>query len=269
MSTRSVIARVGQHEGTFSGRYCHWNGSPTWTGPHLLSLLKKKFKGNLQRMLVELVDNHPVGWSVVGEDCYCHPHKSKRDEFKNRKPETQPYLITEANIADSDAEFLYAFDAEKNRLYVRDVRAKEDAGIVELTANILPKKIWTDIECGPDLERCSHYARFHGLLPKQSNLSTQTWLGNRPLEFHDAVAFIIGGKRFASTGCGGNSDHLARSSGIDFRRNTWVASVKARNGRRIDAAVAKIIDGKYVPLSGVIWVYPPTMCNPQESLVSA
>ena len=28
MSTRSILARVGEHEGKFSGRYVHADGSP-------------------------------------------------------------------------------------------------------------------------------------------------------------------------------------------------------------------------------------------------
>jgi hypothetical protein len=235
-----------------------------------LNLLKTKFKGNLQRMLVELVDNHPVGWSVVGEDCYCHPQKSKRAEHKRRKPETEPYLITDLNLSGSDAEWLYAFDVETNKLFVRDVRAKEDVGIVELTRKMPTKKSWEHIECGENFQRCGHYAHFHGLLPRTSNLSTQTWLGYRPLDFHDAVGFIIGGKRFAATGSGGNSEYLQRSTGARWPRNTWVSSVKASKGKRLDVAVAEILhDGKYIPLPGVEWIFPPTKNHPTGTIVGS
>jgi len=161
-------------------------------------------------------------------------------------------------------EWAYVFDEERNRLFVRDLRHDAES-LIEL-AEAEPD--WAVIECGEDFERCSHYAWFHGLLPKTSNLSTQAWLGNRELEFHDAVAFIINGKRWAAAGSGGNSDYYNRTRGKAWPRNTWVASVKAKNGRRIDAAVALIKDGSYFPIPSVTWIYPPTKRNPQETLVT-
>ena len=272
MSTRSCVARVGQNESTFAGRYVHWNGSPSWAGPHLLNLLKRNFKGDLQRMLVELIDEHTVGWSIVGEDCYCHPQNSKRSEFKGRKPETEPFLLTEHNLADSDAEWLYAFDAENRKLFVRDLRAKEDVGIVDLTGKPPSKKVWAQIECGEDFRRCGHYAWFHGLLPKSSNLSTRAWLGIRPLEFHDAVGFVIAGKRYAATGSGGNSDFYNRSRSARFPAGHWIATVKPRNGKAVEFPVAVITGAGrsgYAPADGVSWILPPTKLNPQETIVSA
>ena len=172
---------------------------------------------------------------------------------------------------DTDIEWLWVFDEEEDRLYVRDVRHGEES-LIELAG---PKPDWTVVECGENFERCSHYGWVHKLTPKTCNLSTQTWLGNRPLEFHDAVAFIIGGKRFASTGCGGSSEFystaLARQHGHrqSYPARTWVASVKARNGKRFDVPVAKVIsDGKFVPLPEVVWIFPPTKANPNETQVS-
>jgi hypothetical protein len=268
MSTRGCIARNGKHEGTFAGRYNHSDSYPSWMGPHLWKLIHKTFRGDAAEFLTEIVDKHPAGWSVVGEECYCHPKR-------NRASEIEESTITEKN-ADSDIEWVWAFDAESNRLYVRDNNHKDDAGIVDLSGPEPTKEDWTRIECGENLERCSHYAWVHGLLSRTSNLSTQTWLGNRPLEFHDAVAFIVNGKRLASTGCGGNSDFfrtaLARQHGLygAYTPNTWVASVKAKNGKRIDAPVAKILSGgKYVPLPEVVWIFPPTKPNPNETQVFA
>ena len=79
---------------------------------------------------------------------------------------------------------------EQNKLFVRDIRAKEDVAVIDLNSD---EPNWSVIECGENFERCRHYAWYHGLTPKTSNLSTQTWLGRRPLGFHDAVAFIIDG----------------------------------------------------------------------------
>jgi hypothetical protein len=266
MSTRGCIARVGKHEGTFAGRYNHSDSYPSWMGPHLWKLIHERFRGNVAKFLTEIVDKHPAGWSVVGEECYCHPKRK-------RAPETEESTITEKN-ADSDIEWIWAFDAESNRLYVRDNNHKEDVGIVDLLGSEPTKEDWTRMECGENFERCGHYGWAHDLLPRTSNLSTQTWLGNRPLEFHDAVAFIVGGKRLTATGSGGNSEvyrtALAWQHGQyrSFPPNTWVASVKARNGKRFDVPVAAITKDGYAPLPGVTWVYPPTKTNPSETAVS-
>jgi len=93
-----------------------------------------------------------------------------------------------------------------------------------------PEPDWSKIECGENFERCGHYAWYHKLMPKTSNLSAQTHLGNRPLEFRDAIAFIIGGKRYASTGRGGNSDYFD-SHDRPFPRDTWIATIQAGNGK--------------------------------------
>jgi hypothetical protein len=42
MSTRAVIARVGEHEGEFSGRYVHADGYPTGMGQTLWTLLHRR-----------------------------------------------------------------------------------------------------------------------------------------------------------------------------------------------------------------------------------
>ena len=140
--------------------------------------------------------------------------------------------------------------------------------IVELDE---PEPDWTLIECGgPDENwaRCRHYAWYHGLQPKTSNLSTQTFLGNRPLEFHDAIGFIIVGKRFKSAGCGGNSNYFNRH-GKNFPRDVWVSTVVAGNGRRLDMPVARITKDGYEPLPGVTWIFPPTKANPRKTRRSA
>jgi hypothetical protein len=162
-------------------------------------------------------------------------------------------------------EWLYAFDEEANRLYVRDQNHKEDAGIIELGED---EPDWGTIECGETLERCGHYAWKHFPHLKGCNLGTQTYLGRRPMEFHDAVAFVVAGKRYANTGCGGNSEYL-NTRGKTFPRNVWVATVKAANGRRLDLAVALITSDGYRPYPGVAWVYPPTQDNPNETIVEA
>lgn len=270
MSTRSVVARVGKHEGTFEGRYVHWDGSPSTRGPLLWQIIRKQFKGDLKKALVHLIDEHPAGWSSLEHgNCYCHPRRSKNAEWRRRKPEPA-VLFTDKDMADTDAEWVYAFDEESNRLFIRDIRHKEDAGLVELCGRMPTQKQWYEIECGDDFRRCRHYAWVHGLTPKTSNLSTQAWLGNQPLGMHDAIGFVINGKRYAATGSGGSSDFLnsipsGRRTKL-FPRNTWVSTVKARNGHRFDVPIAVIDGGEYKPLPGVQWILPATK-NESETVI--
>jgi hypothetical protein len=276
LSTRSVIARVGQKEGEFSGIYCHWDGSPSTRGPLLWKILHEEFKGDLKAALEFLIDKHPAGWSSLdNRSCYCHPSKSKDANFKGRKPEpANIYTHEHVKKGDTDIEWIFLFDEEKNRMVIRDV-GHDAEFIVDLSESEPTADRWTEIECGGEAEnwaRCGHYAFFHNLLPKTTNLSTQAWLGNRPLEFHDVVGFIVNGKRYASTGSGGNSDYYNRSgmrAGVMWPSNCWIASIKARNGKRTEVAVATITDGEYTPLLGVTWIYPPTKINPTETLVGA
>jgi hypothetical protein len=76
VSTRAVIARVGEHEGKFAGRYVHADGMPTSMGATLWNLLHGHFKNNLPAMLAYLIDApHAVcGWSaIVGKDFSLKP----------------------------------------------------------------------------------------------------------------------------------------------------------------------------------------------------
>jgi hypothetical protein len=279
MSTRSVIARVGEHEGKFSGRYVHADGMPTSMGATLWNLLHGHFKNDLGAMLAYLIDagHAQAGWSaIVDKDFTLKPGYtwqkaiadgakyevySKRADYRRpqsfaSRPE-DPYLFTEKDLENgTDIEWLYAFDEAERKLFVRDISAKEDVAVIDLDGE---QPSWEVIECGENLERCSHMAWKHNLVPRTCNLSTQTWLGNRPLDFRDAHAFIIDGKLYKATGSGGNGGKL-------FPRDTWVSSVVARNGKRIDAPVAKIIGNEYEPLPNVVWVFPPTKNNPKETV---
>lgn len=269
MSTRSVIARVGKQEGQFKGVYHHSDGMPTTLGKFLLELLHGHFKNDLSAMLRILIDEH-TGWStIVGKNfnltpgyhqdykkanpsCYCHGERSETSEY-----------FTEKNT-DSDIEWIYIFDAANNRLFIRDNRYDAEE-IVDLTG---AEPDWIKIECGEDFRRCNHYAWVHGLLPRSSNLGTQTYLGYAPLNFRDAIAFIVGGKRLSATGNGGNSNYF-NSQGRAFPADAWIATLQSRKGRRLDVPVARITKNGYEPFPGVIWIYPPTRDNPEETMVGA
>jgi hypothetical protein len=269
MSTRSLIGRAGKVEGEFTARYSHWDGFPTAKGPELFELIRKRFKGDAKAAIAFLVDKHPAGWSSLAEcPCYCHPQLSKRPEFKNRKPE-RPQLFTNKDVENSDAEWLYIFDEEHDRLAIRDVRHGAEF-LVGLDERV-KKARWTEIECGGEPEnwaRCTHYGWTHKLLPRTSNLSTKTYLGLQPLDFHDVIAFEVGGVRYEATGSGGNSDYLRNTTGQRYPRGTWVSSVK-RGSVRLDLPVAKIVGSEYAPIPGVVWVMPATKITNQETRVTA
>jgi len=91
-------------------------------------------------------------------------------------------------------------------------------------------------------------AWYHKLVPKTCNPSTQTWLERRPLEFHDAIAYIIGGKRFKATGSGGDSDYLQRA-GKNFQSGFWIATVIPGNAQRLEMPVAKRTEDRVHPRS--------------------
>lgn len=292
MSTRAVIARVGDHEGKFSGVYHHWDGMPTSLGKYLTELLVGHFQNDLSKMLRVLVDEHPAGWSTVyqkdfslkpgytwqrvqspspslGEKQYraarkaydLHPDIRRPQCFCHGERHEEPSVFTEKDLQDTDVEWLYAIDEQNRRLYIRDV-SHDAEEIVELDGTPAD---WEKIECGEDFSRCKHYAWKHGLLPKSSNLSTKTWLGILELEFHDVVAFSIGGKRFNATGSGGNSNYLRQMTGKNLPPDTWVSTVLAGNNRRLELPVAKITKHGHEPLPGVTWIFPPTKTNPRET----
>lgn len=260
MSTRSIVARVGKSEGEFSGIYVHWDGSPTTRVPILLGLLKS-FRGNLPAMLKWLIDEHPRGWAEL------HPTRRECRPFKDG----EGFIFTHETFArgdDGSAEWVFAFDEENRRLYLRDVVHKEDAGFIDLTLPCPTREELYKIECGETLERCRHCAWVHFPELKGSNIGTQTYLGRRPFELHDAVAFIINGKRYVATGSGGNSNYFNSHAGRgQFPPDVWVSSVKARNGRHIDLVTAQITKDGYTPYTGVQWVMPPTRENESETVV--
>jgi hypothetical protein len=283
MSTRGLIARA-TGEGTFVGRYHHSDSMPTSLGKFLWDLYHGHFQSNLDKMLSYLVDApHAVcGWStIVDKDFRLKPGYtwqkaitdgakyevySKRPDynrpqcFAGRPGETED-VRTENDLQGTDCEWLYAFDVEQQKMFVRDLNHKEDVAVVDLPGE---EPEWNKIECGENWERCHHYAWYHNLLPKTSNLSTQKWLGREPLEMRDAVAVIVGGKTLKVTGSGGDSDFYNRIRHESFPSGTWVASCIHKNGRRVELPIAYRTDKGFTPYAGVQWVYPPTQNTPSQ-----
>lgn len=282
MSTRSVIARA-TGEMRFEGRYHHFDGYPEGLGKGLWDAYHGHFQQDLGRMLKFLIDDHPAGWStILGADlklkpgytdyrtedegkrrasCYCHG---------GRHEEAQPIVHDEkSNAADSDLEWAYVFelvDGETPQMHVLMQESDSDKGIsphwVDAGTVLLNEEEpdWLTIECGEDLYRCHHYAykHFPELHGKPSGeLGTQTYLGLRELGFHNAVAFLVNGKRYKRGGWGRSRD-IGGS-------HVWYQGVSPAD-QELPVAVQK--DGKFTPYPGVTWVFPPTKVNPAETFRS-
>jgi len=76
MATRALIGRLTGWNSPYpmgEGVYHHWDGYPAGLGALLFRLFREEYKGDMERMLKEIVDSHPGGWSYLAErDCYCH-----------------------------------------------------------------------------------------------------------------------------------------------------------------------------------------------------
>jgi hypothetical protein len=274
VSTRGIIARA-TGEGKFVGRYHHSDSNPTDLGVTLWNLYHGFFRRDLPKMLAYLVDvPHAVcGWSsIVGKDFKLRPAYTWQKASKPGVPfavysKTPDYLRpqcfagrpgeiedtrTENDIQDTDCEWLYAFDVEQQKMFVRDLNHKEDVAVIDLNG---PEPDWTEIECAKDFSRCHHLAWFHGVVPKTCNLGMQTWLGNRPLDpVHDPVAYVIAGKKYKATGSGGTSDYMRGS----HPQGTWVASLITGNNKRVELPIARHTGVSYELLANVTAIYPTT-----------
>ena len=263
MSTRGIIARVGKEERSFRGVYNHSDSYPTWMGPLIWRILRQQYSGAVERFLKEMIDAHPCGWSQFGEICYCHgPERRNEPEM----------VFTHEDFAHDDdggAEWLWVLDPENQRLFVRDLNYHEDLAPIDLGG---PEPDWQVFECGETFERCRHYAGAHLPEMKDSRIGMQTYLGKVPFDFRDAIAVIIGGKRYQLTGGGGDAAYMTRYGGRISQQllpaGTWMSAVMAANGRGANLPTAIQKDGKFTPFSGVTWVFPPIKDIPHETLFS-
>ncbi len=302
MSTNGIIAR-STGEGTFAGRYHHWDSYCSGLGVFLVELYRGHFKHDLTRMLQVLLDEH-TGWStIVHKDftlkpgytnvaqrpegmsiedfqkqplnrrpqCYCHGHRHEEGWIADEKTDcgaswAYVFETIPEHGEEPEQKILHVLSREKHE--VSGEYHWQEVGRINLDCN--EEINWTAIECGENFERCSHMAWYHGVVPKTCDLSMQTWLGNRPLDpIHDPVAYIIDGKKYKATGSGGSSDY----SRGHHPRGTWVASLITGNNRRAELPIARYVEGEgrgeYQLLDNVVAVYPPTKRNTTETVVSA
>ena len=133
---------------------------------------------------------------------------------------------------------------------------------------------WTHIECGANYERCSHRACFHYPELRGTDLDrlgTAKFLGREPMQQRDAIAYILNGIRYKSTGCGSRGGYAAQANiPVRFRSCThdpryWFEEVIGPNGARISLPVSISDEDAERPCCGVLWVFPPTLANPNET----
>ena len=259
MGTRAVIARSTGF-GTYKGVYHHWDGYPSGLGAELFRLAtSKKYKGKLEKLTEYVLDKHSAGWSSLmplsetkKPECFCHPKR-------RRAADKTPNWFTEENIIGSDIEYVYVIDEVNNFMHVIDVHGEMATNVVKFDA---PEPDWKIVQCGKNLERCTHMAYYH--FPEventsMRNLSTEAYLGRRPLGFRDVIAVKYQGIRYEMTGSGRRS-HMDRNSTA-----MWLSSVLAPDGTRLELVTAFIEGDTYEPSPGMIWGFPPTKICPVES----
>ena len=128
MSTNAIIGTTAG-EG-FRGRYCHWDGYPTWMGPQLASVVHDLCDGDAARA-VEILTVEHAGWSNID----TRPGKQELpDGYRDGRFASVPgvgiaYTIESGQTSEDEwyvfpgsdlgsAEWAYAFDLEAGRLCV-------------------------------------------------------------------------------------------------------------------------------------------------------
>lgn len=85
MSTRAIVA-AHTSAPMWHGVYTHWDGYPSSHGPTIWKLLAER-DWDYRRFAREIITDHPSGWSVLGENCYCHTERSDDEQWHNRNSE--------------------------------------------------------------------------------------------------------------------------------------------------------------------------------------
>jgi hypothetical protein len=215
--------------------------------------------------------------------------------FHQHNDLTANHYITSDDPDPLFIEWVYVIDPDRNAVHVlsskgRPVKngqhrerpiianGKTDYGssvywhepIVTLSLNDKPD--WEQIECGEQFERCHHYAYRH--FPElqgtpSERIGTKAYIGTEPLhDVHDAVAFVIHGRRYEKGGSAWDSDYNfspSRWTGRKHRgRSLWIHSLRDEELKEYPVAV-KYRSGMK-PYPGVQWIFPPTLVNPKETV---
>lgn len=289
MSTRAIVARPT--DDGWEGIYNHSDGYPTHLGKTLHNGCREFFDGNVERMLKFLLDEHPSGWSSLGnlnpanargfsdnypdwanpdEDpakaaayrefyaaprCYCHSERADhRDEGSN--------IVTHAQQKDLwDIAWTYICTPDALMVF-QGCSEMTPAGAVEWDQEV-PDERWTKIECGEHFERCSHYAWVHvpNLPDELRDCSMGLLTGARqPEPNRDEIGYRINGAEVKKGGHG-CTEQLARQhysiKGAKPNGHRWFQEVIYPNGTKKDVPVFNPRTGKFC--AGVEPIYPPTL----------
>jgi hypothetical protein len=83
-----------------------------------------------------------------------------------------------------------------------------------------------------------------------------------------AIAFSVNSKCVMNFGSGGDADFLRRSYNLPaLPPNTWVATVIYANGPRTNLPVSIAHGEGERSYPDVTWIFPPTLANPNETIV--
>jgi len=91
------------------------------------------------------------------------------------------------------------------------------------------------------------------------------------MQRHDAIAYVLKGVRYKSTGCGFRGGYSACANiPAAFRRfvhdsRYWFEELIGPNGTRMSLPVSISEESDERPCCGVTWVFPPTLTNPKET----
>ena len=139
MSTRGSVARLTNKPGKeikFAGVYLHWDNYPSATGATLFKLRNGFFKGDTEKMLKLLIDEHPAGWSTINDADFNIEHgyienrpstlNEKAYEEYKRKPQCfchgdrkgKAWKITQNNASKAGCEYVYAFSPDGKTMIV-------------------------------------------------------------------------------------------------------------------------------------------------------
>lgn len=134
MGTRSIVGFVDGE--SIRGRYCHWDGYPSYMGKTLVDIVHKSCGGSIEQAIKILCHEHP-GWSnlgtgkhelTVGYDdgrfeavdgfgiAYVAPQQIDEDTW---------YVFPSENPDAMWAEFAYAFNTESRNLSVFKIENDE------------------------------------------------------------------------------------------------------------------------------------------------
>jgi len=159
MATRSCVAYKTKYG--WKGVYSHWDGYPRGVGKVVYDIIMQRFllnKGRfgvsnnasvekkLQAFIDIYIKGHPGGWSIFGEECYCHsPEFVMRDGFVSGE-------ITNETVDALSIEWVYIIDSKRGKLIIL-TNARDKGFVFENGFKISKYKHYKvcELELNPDL----------------------------------------------------------------------------------------------------------------------